>query len=300
MLLSNKTFFLEGILAEYKKKEKKYYLTWETLRTKLAKKGRDLFGITAKSTWMELKTAIEPFLGQEMMFSEHFGQWYFSTKMPFGELQAEITEKKTADLLSLLAIHKTKEKRSYLKFGLPLLKLFGFNNKTAPAAPVLEKIITPCLGSELRLLRKPPKTKTGKETLFLAYNVPLVQFLVESFQVQSLKKTFALKSIADDVPINQAKFVEVFNRMLDSGHFQIAKINDKFGITGVRLVESAAPSKSQESESSDYERFQEAFEKLDGGRRIYVRICNMRRELGWSEERFNTVLNKLCLVTHDY
>jgi hypothetical protein len=35
--------------------------------------------------------------------------------------------------------------------------------------------------------------------------------------------------------------------------------------------------------------FRQAFEKLDNGR-IYVRICNMRRELGWSEERFNTVL----------
>jgi hypothetical protein len=46
------------------------------------------------------------------------------------------------------------------------------------------------------------------------------------------------------------------------------------------------------SPSNDYDLFHKTFEKLDGGR-IYVRICNMRRELGWSEERFNTLLRKL-------
>ena len=38
--------------------------------------------------------------------------------------------------------------------------------------------------------------------------------------------------------------------------------------------------------------FQTAFENLDRGR-IFVRICNMRRELGWSEDRFDNLLRKL-------
>jgi endo-1,4-beta-D-glucanase Y len=42
----------------------------------------------------------------------------------------------------------------------------------------------------------------------------------------------------------------------------------------------------------DAKRFQAAFDNLDHGR-IYVRICDMRRELGWSEERFNDMLRKL-------
>ena len=42
----------------------------------------------------------------------------------------------------------------------------------------------------------------------------------------------------------------------------------------------------------DYDQFRQAFQKLDHSL-IYVRICNMRRELGWPPERFNAILRKL-------
>jgi hypothetical protein len=44
--------------------------------------------------------------------------------------------------------------------------------------------------------------------------------------------------------------------------------------------------------SNDYETFRTAFFKLANGR-ILVRICNLRRELGWNTERFDTLLDKL-------
>ena len=291
MLTSEKTLLLDKLLG----KQKEHYLTWEALRSKLDKKGREKFGLNAKSLWAELKSAVEPFLGQEMMFSEHFGQWYLSFKRPLEALRAKIASGKTAELKSLLDKHKTKEKRSYLKSNTTLLKLFGLGTKTDPGASALEKIIAPCLGTELMLLKKKPATARAKETLYLAYNKPLTQFVVESFQVQSLKKPFKFKSIADDVPISLAEFVALFNQMLAAGQFQVTKIDDKFGITGLKLADGnpppvpiSLPSPGQ----NDYDLFQAAFDKLDGGR-IYVRICNMRRELGWSEERFNTLLRKL-------
>jgi len=46
------------------------------------------------------------------------------------------------------------------------------------------------------------------------------------------------------------------------------------------------------SDLDDRAAFQQAFINQDKGR-IYVRICNIRRELGWSECRFNTVLKQL-------
>jgi len=50
----------------------------------------------------------------------------------------------------------------------------------------------------------------------------------------------------------------------------------------------------KQSMKDDAQLFYEAFKRLDKNRSlIYVRICNMRRELGWSEYRFNTVLCKL-------
>ena len=44
--------------------------------------------------------------------------------------------------------------------------------------------------------------------------------------------------------------------------------------------------------TNDAELFLKAFDKADQGR-IYVRICNMRKELGWSTERFDTMLRTL-------
>ena len=45
-------------------------------------------------------------------------------------------------------------------------------------------------------------------------------------------------------------------------------------------------------DADDAETFRKAFDRLDQGR-IYVRICNMRRELRWSIERFDNILRIL-------
>ena len=69
MTNSEKTTILENLLAEHKAKEKKNYLAWEVLRTQLGGTGRKKFGLTAKATLMELKMAIEPFLGDHLMLA---------------------------------------------------------------------------------------------------------------------------------------------------------------------------------------------------------------------------------------
>jgi len=123
--------------------------------------------------------------------------------------------------------------------------------------------------------------------LYLAYsNVSDEEFVKES--LQTLKKPLTLTTLAGDVPINKAEFVAVINRMLDTKQIQV-KINDKFAIA--ELVFPSEPD-DYRSGPDDYRLFREAFEKLDRGR-IYVRICNMRRELRWNEKRFNDVLDNL-------
>ena len=199
------------------------------------------------------------------------------------------------------------------------LNIFGLKASPAPSANALEKAITPFLGSGLKLLKKKPTTKAGKETLYLASNLPIEAYVHESLaihgQKKNLKKTL-LQTLADDVPLSKAEFLAVFNRMLDAGQLQVTSVDDKFAIQGVRLVTSGfghqtsgfreenftsdhsplatshSQLKSHVPTKSDVDLFHEAFDKLDRGR-IYVRICNMRRELGWSEERFNTLLREL-------
>jgi hypothetical protein len=49
---------------------------------------------------------------------------------------------------------------------------------------------------------------------------------------------------------------------------------------------------------NDRQEFRKAFEDLDCGR-IFVRICNIRRKLGWDFERFDSLLRQLrfeCVI----
>ena len=293
MTVSSLTALLEKVFQDYKSKEKQNYLHWTTLRTKLAR-NRAKFCLTAQSNWQELKTALEPHLGEGMLFSEHFEQGYFSSDLTFNEVRTAVIAEKRKPLHALLA----KAKKSYapLKLTTSELKNFGFAKATpAPSTAALEKTLTPFLGSELILLKKEPKTKRNKETVYLAHNLPSEEFVKQALQFTSAKKSLTLEAIAGEVPLNKAVFVGIFNRMLATGQV-LVRIDEKFKISEVQYESGntlpTPPSQPLPSPSDDFMLFRRAFEKLDRGL-IYVRICNMRRELGWSVERFDAVLNKL-------
>jgi hypothetical protein len=217
--------------------------------------------------------------------------------MPKEDWERLIGEEKTVMLKQILEHYKAKEKKSYVLLKLKTSELKEFSiekTKPAPSASALEKAITPFLDSRLILLKKQPMKKTGKETLFLAYNLPHEEFVKEALQTQNPKKPFTLDKIATDVPINKAEFVELCNRMLETGRLQV-RIDDKFKIVRAQFTTEytpPAPSLDSLPGQNDVVVFRKAFDKLDGGC-FYVRICNMRRELGWSKERFNALLRKL-------
>ena len=74
MMASEETSYLENLLATRQEKEKKY-LAWKVLLEELGTAGRKKFGLTAKAAFPKLKTALEPFLGSRLRFSEHFSEW---------------------------------------------------------------------------------------------------------------------------------------------------------------------------------------------------------------------------------
>jgi hypothetical protein len=270
---------LEGLFAKRKDKERRY------MPLKLTAANQKKLGLT-KPTDSELETALLPYLGNNLMLAYREDTLCLAENMAKAEWARLIIEEKTGYLKNLLAKHKAKDKKSYLpvlsKLTVTELKFFGLTKKST--LPELEKTLTPFLGSELLLLKKKPDTKAGKEILCLAYKLPMEVFVQEALACYPLKKAFALKTIAAEVPMSKAEFVVLFNQMLTKKQLQITKIDDKFGIAEVGLT--------SEHSSNDEDSFRKAFDKLDGGR-IYVRICNMRRELGWNEERFNTLLRKL-------
>jgi len=288
MATSEKTVLLETILAQHKEKTKKNYMPLKLKAADLKKFG--FAKATPAPSAKALDEAIRPYLGENLMLKEKDGVLCLAQKMTPEEWARLIVEEKTAFLHHLLSQHKAKEKKSYmpLKLKAAELKEFGLAAKPAPGAAELEKALAPFRGSELILLKKKPAR--GKDILYLAYKLPHEEYVRESLQTQ--KKAFTLKTIAGDVPITLADCISVFNRMLHAGQLLVTKIDDKFNITGVQLASARTSTTSPITDQDDCHLFRAAFEKLDRGR-IFVRICNMRRELGWSEERFNAVLRKL-------
>ena len=302
MATSEKTVLLEQILAKHRDKTKKRYLEWDQLLTKLNKPGRDKFRLTKTSTGLELENALGDYLGDNLVFADKGKTLCLAEKMSDEEWARLLAEEKIDFLQKILLRHKIKEKKSYVQLKLTRvadLKEFGLAAKPAPTADQLEKALSPYLGSELALLKKKPTTAKGKVILYLAYKLPHEDFVKES--LLTLKKAFSLKALADDVPLSNKEFVEIFNRMLNAGQLHITKIDDKFAITAVQLTSGSpvtaattplSPTPAPVSGHNDCELFQAAFEKMSRGR-FYARICHLRRELGWSEERFNALLRKL-------
>ena len=120
------------------------------------------------------------------------------------------------------------------------------------------------------------------------------RLVYKTLHSQSHGKSFSLKVLADEVSMSKADFVAVINQLFATGRLQVTAIDVKFNVVGVKLVSAAVqPVVSQPSASNDYEAFRKAVEKLGQGPRSFVWIHNMRCELGWTEERFNTLLRKL-------
>ena len=292
------TLLLEKVLKDHKEKENRNYLHWETLRKKLDR-GRSKFGLTVKSTWQEVKTAVEPHLREGMLLSEHFGQGYFSAEMTFDELRKELTAErealtakaeaeKTKFLHDRLLMHKSKEKKSYMKFTLTVAEKKRFDLSAQASASVLKEKCEKYIGSELQFIEK----QSGKtKALYLVAKVPPTQFILES--IQGMKKAVTPKAIADDVPMSPSDFIVLFNTMLASGQVQV-RIDEKLGVKYGAASNVAPPKPPVQAapDANDYEEFRRAFERLDQGR-IYVRICDLRRALGWSKERFDTLVRQL-------
>ena len=297
MTTLDKTLLLENVLTQHKEKERKNYIAWNVLRTKLGVAGRKKFALATKAEQHELQSAIEPFLGERLMFALDAKKVLFLTEKMSPEdwaslLRAEsdgIRKKILEQHKKNFDLHKAKVKRSYmpLKLKAAELKILAMNSKSSAAE--LEKALTPFLGADMMFIRKKPTTAKGKETLYLANKLPPETFILEA--IQNHAKPFALKKIAAEVPVSHTEFWMVLNRMLEASQLFV-RIDGKFNIAEVKATNLLAGVADTPAPLDDIATFRKTFDKLDCGR-IYVRICNMRRELDWSEERFNTLLCKL-------
>lgn len=193
---------------------------------------------------------------------------------------------------------KQKEGKNYISFSVLLgklgktgMKLFGLT-EAKPSATTLEKAIRPYLGGAFMILK-------GPKSSFLAFKLPIDEIVLEALRLKFQKGPFSPGQLAQYMPMKKDEFVASFNRLLQAGRISVS-VNTDFKVTirnvGASSIASPPSSPPPPSipvlPSDDRKRFREAFDHLDGGR-IFVRICNLRRNLGWSDERFNALLRTL-------
>ena len=268
MMTSAKTVLL-GLLAKHKEKEGTDYLAWDVLKQQLLQDGQKPFGLTEKTTVAAWKKKLPDCFGDTLDFRKKGKDQYLTT------MSAEAWERMLAEEKERLAVEKAEKKR------------------LADAEKAEKKRLADAEKKRLAEETKRRQAEEKRETQ--------EKLVHKALQSQSPGKSFSLKVLADGISMSKADFIAIINPLLATGRLQVTEIDTKFGIVGVKLVpDGAKPIVSQPSVASpqpsgpgDDELFRAAVEKRGQGPRLFVEIGVLRRELGWSAERFDAVLRQL-------
>ena len=180
----------------------------------------------------------------------------------------ELLKKSGKDFLSLSNVKK--------KMGAGLKKSTGIRSSHSPSS--VKTLLEPYLGEELEILR-------GGRSVYLAVRRAPAEWVLGCLSPNAAKGTGALGRL---LPIfSKAGLAGVLNGLLREGRIT-AVLNEK---CEVRLSLPKADIVSQDRENQR-EAFCSAFKELDQGR-IFVRICDLRRRLGWKREEFDALLRHL-------
>ncbi|GHS85432.1 hypothetical protein AGMMS49957_01530 [Synergistales bacterium] len=144
----------------------------------------------------------------------------------------------------------------------------------------VQKTILPYLGDALILKRGSRSTylvlKQGDEDLL--------------FGVVAARAGKSLGVISRSIPFKKDDFLATLNSLLEHGRVRVTKINK----SGGGYVPCLAPASGLPSPglSVSEEAFLSAFGELEWTR-AFVRICDLRRRLGWPRADFDAMLRKL-------
>ena len=120
----------------------------------------------------------------------------------------------------------------------------------------------------------------------------LVPFEPSEFvlDILSEKKAFDMRAV-NALPFTKSEFLEIVNGLVDEGRV-IIKLSEKFTPKIYRASETVRVLRSVNDGEYTQEKFKAAFDELDRGK-IFVRICDLRRRLGWPREVFDEMLRDL-------
>ncbi|MDR1650080.1 MAG: hypothetical protein LBR71_07445 [Synergistaceae bacterium] len=163
-----------------------------------------------------------------------------------------------------------KKKTDYMTLGsLPDALKRRLTGKAKPSAAELEKCIAPHLGEGLTLRR-------GGRGAYLAFGQS-----EESLLLQIVRKRAGKTPSVNNIPFRKEKYISVLNRLIEQGKVLVRLDKD------YRPALLPAPETGgREAEGETEEQFESAYRALEGGK-FFVRVCDLRRRLGWAEREFD-------------
>ena len=184
----------------------------------------------------------------------------------------ELLKKKKADFMPLSLLNKApKALRDRLKL--------------APGAngAQIAKALLPHFGEVLML-------KNGSRSAYLAFKLS-----DEALLLRIVRKLEGKKPSVNNVPFKKSEYLTLLNRLLEQGAIRV-KLDKNYGPL-LYPAKETPPETSQANNETHVEdvsekKFNAAYRALERGK-FYVRICDLRRYLGWSAQDFDTMLTVL-------
>ena len=178
----------------------------------------------------------------------------------------EILGKKKVDFISL----------SNLKAALPVALKNRLGLKSGSNGAQIAKSLSPHLGEALMLKQKYLALKQTDESLLCGI----------------VRKNNGKIPRMDRVPFKKDEFLAVLNRLIEQGVIRV-KIKSDYKPLLVPADEGNAAGNASSPQAKDAdasgENFKKAYFELERGK-FYVRICDLRRHLGWTARAFDAML----------
>jgi hypothetical protein len=163
-----------------------------------------------------------------------------------------------------------KKKTDYMTLGsLPDSLKRRLTGKASPSVAELKKCIAPHLGEMLTL-------RQGARAVYLALGQS-----EESLLLQIVRKRAGKAPSAHNTPFKKEEYVSVLNRLIERGKVLVRLKKDC-----EPALFPAPETDAREAKDETEEQFESAYRALEGGK-FFVRVCDLRRRLKWTDRAFD-------------
>jgi hypothetical protein len=185
------------------------------------------------------------------------------------ELLRKCLKKKNADYMTLGSLPDSLKRR--------------LTGKARPSAAELKKGIAPHLGEDLAL-------RQGGRYVYLA-----LRLSDESLLLRAVRKRAGKAPAASNTPFKKEEFLAALNRLIERGEVLVRLNKDYkpllFPAPDAREADAHGANARGAAEPGGETNFSEghfesAYRALERGK-FFVRVCDLRRRLGWTEREFD-------------